>query len=112
MKIKPQKLKMSIDGENSEHGKLTKKAPRIVWYAEHSSITASLSKGKNQEQAKAEYLARAVRAILQAALELLDKLYISDQSAAEAIAADFFLDVPATAACNEENQAEEIYAAY
>ena len=108
MKIKPQKVKMSIDGEKSEHGKLTKKAPRIVWYTEHSAVTEELSRGKTKEAAETEYLERAARTMLEAALQVLDEIAARDQGAADGIAGAFFLQTRSAPVTYEDGEPVEL----
>lgn len=91
MKLKPEKVKLSVNGKTIDRGKLTKKTPRIVWYSEHSAITKELNKDKSKETAKTEYKARAVRTILTAAIQILEDLSELDRTAADTIRREFFI---------------------
>lgn len=72
--MKPETVKLSINGKVIERGKLTRSAPQIVWYTEHSAITKAFRKGKSKKQAAADYKARAARMMLEAALQILNQM--------------------------------------
>ena len=80
--MKPEKIKLVIDGKTIERGKLSKKDPRMVFYIEHSKITERLKAGRPADQAAAGYAERAAAEILEAALSALEDLAAQDPKAA------------------------------
>lgn len=94
MKLKPEKVKLSVNGKVSDHAILTKSAPRSVWFTEHSAVTEQLQNGKSKKKAKAGYLSRAALAFLDAALQTIENLSELDKPAADAILHDYFLRWP------------------
>lgn len=92
--MKTERVRLIIDGKVTDRAKLTKDAPRIVWYTEHSVITEQLSKGKSKRKAKARYLERAAREIQAAALEVIEDLSRLDKRAANKIVHDYFIRWP------------------
>lgn len=97
--MKPEKIKLVIDGKTIERGKLSKKDPRMVFYIEHSKITERLKAGRPADQAAAGYAERAAAEILEAALSALEDLAAQDPKAAARLKKQFFLaasDSPVT----------------
>ena len=97
--MKPEKIKLVIDGKTIERGKLSKKDPRMIFYIEHSKITERLKEGKTADQAAAGYAERAAAEILEAALSSLEELSAQNPEAAARLKKQFFLaasDSPVT----------------
>ncbi len=97
--MKPEKIKLVIDGKTIERGKLSKKDPRMIFYIEHSKITERLKEGKTADQANAGYAERAAAEILEAALSSLEELSAQNPEAAARLKKQFFLaasDSPVT----------------
>ena len=81
--MKPEKIKLVIDGKTIERGKLSKR----------------LKSGKTADQAAAGYAERAAAEILEAALSALEDLAAQDPEAAARLKKQFFLaasDSPVT----------------
>ena len=74
MKIRDEKIQISVNGKVTATQHLNRGYPSVVYYFENEDMAAEKAQGKTKQQAKAEELQRAIYALINAAMKQIREL--------------------------------------
>ncbi len=90
MKIKDEKIQISVNGKITDTTHLNRGYPRVTYYFENADIAAELAQGKTKQQAKGEELRRTAITLFNSAISYINELSKLDAAAADAVIAEVY----------------------